>query len=89
MSAKQSKGETWQEALEWWKSYRQERIDAVLELTRKLNNKRLPKAEREALPEGEVWKEEGLGEGGKGQLHWLFCPEIEEAVEKWWKSRQT
>lgn len=73
-------------ALEWWQGWRQERIDSILELTRKMNNKRLPAAEQAKLAKGEVWKErEG---GAKGEMDWLFGVDLKDEVEKWAESNK-
>ncbi|KKZ64777.1 hypothetical protein EMCG_09318 [[Emmonsia] crescens] len=54
------------EALKFWQEYRQRRIDKILELTQKMNAKRLPPAEQAKLLPGAIWTDESVtrGEGG-------------------------
>ncbi|KFX99270.1 hypothetical protein V495_04219 [Pseudogymnoascus sp. VKM F-4514 (FW-929)] len=81
--AKQSDAEglTLPSSLNWWQGWRQERIDQILELTRKMNNKRLPEAEQVKLAKGEVWKQRE--EGARGEMDWLFRVDCKEEVEGW------
>ncbi|EPE30903.1 FAD/NAD(P)-binding protein [Glarea lozoyensis ATCC 20868] len=65
------------EVLPKWQEYRMERVKRILELTRKLNNRRLPAEELNKLSKEDLYVEEG--KEGQG---WLFDPKIEEAVEK-------
>lgn len=53
-------------ALDFWQTFRQERVDKVLDLTNQMNAKRLPPSEQAKLPPGAIWREEGKtkGEGG-------------------------
>ena len=60
-------------ALKAWQKTRQERIDQVTDLTRQLNNARLPQEERERLYKEAVW--EGGHDGGLG---WLYNARVEE-----------
>jgi 2-polyprenyl-6-methoxyphenol hydroxylase-like FAD-dependent oxidoreductase len=66
------------EALKFWQTTRQERIDKVIALTLQLNNTRLPKAERERLSKDNVWQS-----GEDGQLAWLYNARIEEEILLW------
>ena len=62
--------------LGFWQTYRQARIERIVKLTLKLNNTRLPKAEREALDKGMIWS----SETDLGELEWLYNHDIEAAV---------
>lgn len=62
--------------LGFWQAYRQERIDRVVKLTLKLNNTRLPKAERESLDKKMIWSSESDLE----ELEWLYNHNIKEAM---------
>lgn len=62
--------------LGFWQTYRQERIDRVIKLTLKLNNTRLPEAERKLLDSGMIWN----SETDMGELDWLYNHDIEKAV---------
>jgi 2-polyprenyl-6-methoxyphenol hydroxylase-like FAD-dependent oxidoreductase len=42
------------DAMKFWQTWQQERIDKLLDLTRRMNNKRLPAAEQARLPKEEV-----------------------------------
>jgi len=82
LSKQPSSNISMRETLKFWQEKRQERVDGVLELTRKMNNKRLPKEEREKLGEGQVWDEKKGGGVGE-EMRWLYLPGIEEVVEGW------
>ena len=73
-------GVDFEKALAFWQSWRQERVDGILELTRRMNNKRLPLAEQQKLPPGELWT--GRLEDTE-QMSWLFAPDLEVVVGKW------
>ena len=80
--AKLSPKITLSNALLFWQTFRQERIDKVLDLTQKMNAKRLPPAEQAKLAAGSIWKGEDVqGEGG--QLRWLYEPELDKEVAAW------
>ena len=55
-------------ALEFWQTFRQERVKKVIELTAQVNARRLPLAEQAKLPPGAVWKDESDVSGEGGQL---------------------
>ena len=67
-------------SLEYWQSFRQERVDRILDLTRSMNNKRLPPAEQAKLPEGAVWKRRAED---TEQMTWLYAPDLEKLVNEW------
>jgi hypothetical protein len=63
-----------QDALSFWQSYRQQRIDKVMDLNRQIDLRRAPKAnangtQQEAL---EVM-----------ELDWLYEPNFEDEVNHW------
>ena len=70
-------------ALNFWQTYRQERVDKVLDLTKQMNAKRLPPAEQAKLPPGTIWKDEGKTHGDGGQLQWLYQPQLQHQVDSW------
>lgn len=70
--------ERWMLSVKRWQEYRQQRVDRVIELTRQLNNARLPADERARLGEGEVWKS-----GGDGELAWLYCADVVQELGEW------
>lgn len=76
------------DALRFWQDYRQERVDKVLDLTRMMNNKRLPAAERARLAKESVWRDESATRGEGGQLRWLYEPHLDEKMLSWVESRQ-
>jgi 2-polyprenyl-6-methoxyphenol hydroxylase-like FAD-dependent oxidoreductase len=64
-------------ALEWWQQYRMERTRTILELTKILNDKRLPR-EKQENPE-EQWR----GTGQEKLMGWLYMPEVKEKTLAW------
>ncbi|KAH9206700.1 kynurenine 3-monooxygenase [Leptodontidium sp. 2 PMI_412] len=68
-------------ALEFWQKYRVERVQKVLALTMKLNQKSLPAAERAKIGDAEVVFKHIAG--GPEQQRWLYEPRIEEHVMEW------
>lgn len=68
------------DALVFWERYRMARVDDILALTKKLNVKRLPSAEKVKGGAGEVVFRDI---GGAEQQRWLFEPRIEEMMLKW------
>lgn len=75
-----------QDTLRFWQSFRQERIDKIMELTNMMNKRRLPAAEREKLSENER-EESSKNPGAGGRLKWLYDPRLEEEVLSWVDSR--
>lgn len=55
-------------------------MDAILELTDKMNKKRLPVAEQVKLAEGEVWSG---GVEDTEQMGCLYGPDLEVVVREW------
>ncbi|TEY32581.1 hypothetical protein BOTCAL_0720g00020 [Botryotinia calthae] len=49
-----------------WQSYRQGRVQKILELTQQMNAKRLPDSEKAKLPPGAIWSDSSLT-GGAGE----------------------
>jgi hypothetical protein len=72
-------------ALEFWQEYRVERVQKVLALTMKLNQKSLPAAERAKLGDAEVVFKDIAG--GPEQQRWLYEPKIERHVIEWVKEQ--
>jgi len=66
-----------------WQSYRQARIDKVLDLTKQMTVKRLPEAERAKMPPGVVWSDQARTRGDGGELGWLYEPDLAQEAEKW------
>ena len=73
------------ESLEFWQSWRQERVDRIVDLTSAMNNKRLPLAEQQKLPKGAVWS--GRVED-TDQMRWLYEPDLETVVATWVRGQQ-
>jgi len=59
------------DAMKLWQTWRQERIDKLLDLTRRMNNKRLPAVEQAKLPKEEVGQDESEARGGAEEMRWL------------------
>ncbi|KAI0424554.1 kynurenine 3-monooxygenase [Xylaria sp. FL1042] len=66
-----------------WQSYRQERVQRILDLTAQMNAKRLPESEKARLPPGAVWTEASLTSKECGELCWLYNANMFEEAEKW------
>ena len=58
----------WDESLDWWQQYRQDRIDKVASLTDEMNRRRMP-----------GW----AGDGETIDSAWLFGVDIDEDVNAW------
>jgi 2-polyprenyl-6-methoxyphenol hydroxylase-like FAD-dependent oxidoreductase len=71
------------DAIKFWQTWRQERIDKLLDLTRRMNNKRLPAAEQAKLPKEEVWQDESEAKGEGEEMRWLYAPNLKEEVFSW------
>ncbi|KAI1825839.1 kynurenine 3-monooxygenase [Xylaria intraflava] len=74
-------GIKWGDALDFWQKMRQDRIDALLVLTKQLNNKRLPLEKQKLLAKGEVWVDESAE--NPDQMAWLYTPKIEDKIKAW------
>ena len=61
--------------VEAWQKIRQERVESVIALTKKLNNTRLPAAEKAKLREDELWTSKT-----DGDLGWLYNARMEEQI---------
>jgi len=83
---KQAEELDWDQAIKLWQSYRVERVDRLLELTRKLNNNRLPLSEQMKLAKNDVWNDE-TGKGDPEEMSWLFGPTLDNVVKEWVSSR--
>ena len=75
-------------ALVFWQTFRQERVEKVLDLTKQLNAKPLPPAEQAKLPPGAIWSDEGASRGEGGQLRWLYQPELRQEVDNWFAAQK-
>jgi 2-polyprenyl-6-methoxyphenol hydroxylase-like FAD-dependent oxidoreductase len=71
------------EAARLWQSYRQERIQKILDLTHQMNAKRLPESEKVKLPPGAIWTDSSLTRGEGGELRWLYDADLSHEAEKW------
>jgi 2-polyprenyl-6-methoxyphenol hydroxylase-like FAD-dependent oxidoreductase len=77
------------DALWFWEGYRKERVDKILELTKRLNVQRLPVGEREREMEIEKRRLKGVSGMGEGEeQRWLLEPRIEEVVLEWVESQR-
>ena len=67
------------EALSFWQSYRQRRIDKVMALNVQIDLRRMPQAERERLlgGDGAMVVQEVM------ELSWLYEPDFKKDVESW------
>ena len=72
------------EALAFWRSIREERVERLLDMTRRLNNMRLPLEERNKLGKDDLWASGGSGES----LRWLFEPKLKEQIDEWVREKE-
>lgn len=71
----------WADALDFWQGLRQARVDEFLELTRRLDNKRLSLEQQALLSKDYLWFDESATD--PRQMVWLSLPPIEEKVDAW------
>ena len=76
----------WDQAIKLWQEYRVERVDRLLELTRKMNNRRLPESEQAKLAKDDVWSDE-TGKGDPEEMSWLFGAILDDVVKAWVESK--
>ena len=74
LAASKTRGVDLAQALTFWQSYRQDRVDKVLELNKQIDIRRMPKD-----------KEAPLGQT-QFDLKWLYEPDFNAEVEKWVQS---
>lgn len=65
-----------QDALSFWQSYRQGRVDEVFELNKQIDLRRMP-AKDSVSGEGSEVKREGF------ELQWLYVPDFKLVVDDW------
>lgn len=65
-----------QDALSFWQSYRQGRVDKVFELNKQIDLRRMP-ANDAVSGEGSEVKKEGF------ELRWLYAPDFKLVVDEW------
>ena len=71
------------EALKFWQTFRQERVDKVITLTHQMNTLRLPAAERAKALETTSWEADRKISGEDGQLRWLYEPVLDDTILTW------
>ncbi|KAH8814821.1 hypothetical protein F5884DRAFT_151908 [Xylogone sp. PMI_703] len=67
------------DALSFWQSYRQQRVDKVLELNHQIEFRRMPQEERDKMPAGSMKEIE---------LSWLYQADFRADVNRWVESRR-
>lgn len=65
-----------------WEAYRKDRIKKVLDLTHRVNAKRLPEAATARLPPGVIWTDQSLTRGDGGDLRRFYDPGLAQEAEK-------
>lgn len=76
-----------QNALDYWQSFRQERIDKILDLTAKMNQRRLPTAAQGKAAETKTLGGVKNAEDSKNRMKWLYEPRLEEKILSWVANR--
>lgn len=66
-----------------WQSYRQERVQKILDLTQQMNAKRLPESEKAKLPPSAIWTDSSSTRGEGGELRWLYNSDPCDEAERW------
>ncbi|KAI9902303.1 hypothetical protein N3K66_001655 [Trichothecium roseum] len=64
------------DALSFWQSYRQERVDRILELNQQIDQRRMPKSD------AVVGQGSGV-EKAEFELGWLYSPDFKKDVDDW------
>lgn len=67
------------DTLAYWQDLRQERVSRLLDLTRRINNMRLPVHEQAKLDKADLWESGGSAES----LRWLYEPDIDRKILDW------
>ena len=67
------------DALAYWQDIRQERVTKLLDLTRRINNMRLPVHQQAKLDKADLWESGGSAES----LRWLFEPDLDRKILSW------
>ena len=75
------------EALTFWQTFRQERVDRIVTLTNQINTLRLPAVERAKALKDTSWDADRNISGEDGQLRWLYEPVIDDVVSSWVNER--
>lgn len=65
-----------QDALSFWQSYRQGRVDKVFELNKQIDLRRMPANDAVSGENSEIQKE-------KFDLEWLYKPDFKQVVDEW------
>ena len=71
-----------QDSLSFWQTYRQARVDRILELNKQIDARRMP-ADDAVVGAGSGFTRE------KFELGWLYNPDFKKDVEDWVKEQQT
>ncbi|KAM0820269.1 putative Salicylate hydroxylase [Seiridium cardinale] len=74
-------GLEWEDASKFWQKMRQDRVDELLELTKKLNNKRLPLEKQQLLDKEDIWEDKSTED--PRQMAWLYVPRTDEQIQAW------
>lgn len=64
------------DGLEFWQTYRQQRVDKILELNKQIDRRRMPTSDKVYGDKGGIAKE-------SFELGWLFKPDFKADVEDW------
>jgi hypothetical protein len=71
----------WKDVLVFWQQFRQNRLNDLLDLTKRLNNKRMPLEKQATLSKDDLWFDES--QENPNQMAWLYVPKIEEKIQAW------
>ncbi|KAH8594830.1 hypothetical protein B0O99DRAFT_165061 [Bisporella sp. PMI_857] len=74
----------WEDVLDFWQNIRQKRMGELMDLTKRLNNKRMPLEKQALLGPNDLWVDES--NTNPRQMAWLYDPPIEATVNEWVES---
>jgi 2-polyprenyl-6-methoxyphenol hydroxylase-like FAD-dependent oxidoreductase len=80
LAASKTRGVNFADALNFWQSYRQGRINKILELNKQIDLRRMPKDKRPVDQTGAPVEQKGF------DLQWLYEPDFKAEVEDWVQS---
>ncbi len=80
LSSSKTRGVNFADALTFWQSYRQNRINKILELNKQIDLRRMPKDKRPVGVHGQAVEQKEF------DLQWLYEPDFKAEVENWIES---
>ena len=82
LAASKTRGVSFADALTFWQTYRQDRINKIMVLNKQIDLRRLPKGKEPVNSAGLSVKQEDF------DLRWLYEPNFKAEVENWIQSTE-